>query len=134
MTFNNMLHNMKHDKDPKQVLLDAIGNISGIRFSGYLVVVALYLRPQETEGGMLLSDQTRKEDEYQNKVGMVIKMAPLAFDGEEKAWDDDKLPQVGDWVLFRPMDGLNMQINGHPCKVFESCQIRGQTDNPDSVI
>jgi len=134
MTFNNMLHDMDHKVDPKQVLWESVGDISKIRFSGYLVVVALYLRPQETKGGMLIADQTRKEDEYQNKVGMIIKMAPLAFDGEEKAWDNEQPPQVGDWAIFRPMDGLNMQINGHPCKVFESCQIRGQTEDPDSVI
>lgn len=134
MTFNNMLHNMKHDKDPKEVIREAIGDISGLSFSGFQVVVAMYLRPQQTAEGMMLSDQTRKEDEYQGKVGLVITMGPLAFNREEPAWHDEIVPVVDDWVAFRPMDGMNMQINGHPCKVFESAQIRTILQNPDSVI
>lgn len=54
---------------------------------------------------IVASEQTKKEDLYQGKVGLVIKLGSHAFvdDGDMKY--HDFRPKVGDWVQFRASDG-----------------------------
>lgn len=136
MTVNKTLHNMEHDTDPKQTVLDAVGNLSdsAILLSGMQVLIGTYLRPERTASGLLQAAITRREDEYQGKVGLILKVAPLAFSGEQIAWPNEVAPKVGDWVIYRVHDGFMTTINGHPCRLMESGQIRGIVFNPDMVL
>ena len=134
MTFNPTLHNMKHDKDPREAIIEAAGDVSSMRLSGFQVLVGTYIRPEMTIGGLMVSETTRKEDQYQGKVGVILKIGTLAFEGEELSWPDEVVPKVGDFVFYRVHDGFMMDVNGHPCRILESKQIRGVIDNPDIVI
>lgn len=66
-------------KDPKQALFDAVGDVSGYDIFHNQVLVAIYVRPNITAGGIWRPDENVKEDEYQGKVGLVIKTGPAAF-------------------------------------------------------
>ena len=64
---------MEHDVDPREGLLKKIGDLSKVEVFNNQILVAVYLRPEKTKSGILLPGQTRDEDKYQSKVGLVIK-------------------------------------------------------------
>lgn len=128
-------HSMEHDVDPKQTVLDAVGDIEAVEITGVQILVGTYLRPEKTSGGILLTDTIRDEDIYQGKVGMVLKVAPGAFvDGGPDAKFNGFIVKPGDWVFYRVADGFSMSINSHHCRLLEDVHIRGRVPHPDIII
>ena len=123
---------MKHDADPKQEIMKELGDLSEIEIFNNEVLVAIYIRPEKTKGGILLTATTRKEDTYQSKVGLVIKAGNSAFE-EDGKWFRGVSVQVGDWVLFRPSDGYEMQVGERRVRLFPDTAIRGKVLNPDLI-
>lgn len=133
MGLDKSLHNSKHDVDPKTAIVEAIGALTGYALSGHQVLIGIYVRPAATVSGFIHHNTARKEDEYQGKVGIILKMGPLAFSELAPAWPDQKTPAVGDWVGFRQMEGVARSINGKMCKIFEDKQIRELLPHPDFI-
>jgi co-chaperonin GroES (HSP10) len=125
---------MQHDNDPKQDLIDRIGDIAELHLAHNLILVAMYIRPEKTASGLFLPDETRKEDEYQGKVGLVLKKGPIAFvdDAVNKFGGFDVT--VGDWVGFRTSDGFQTSINGVLCRLLEDSHIKSKIPSPDYVF
>ena len=92
---------MMHDKEPAQDLKDKLGNLDDVELFQNQVLVAVYVRPEKTKSGIYLTNQTRKEDEIQGKVGLVVKKGPAAFVDPTNSWFDGIEVDVGDWVFFR---------------------------------
>lgn len=130
-----------HDVDPKQVILDKVGDLSGVEVFGSDVLVALYSPPEKTKSGLIISDNTRDEFRFQGKVGLIIKMGNTAFVDEngEKFRDIN----VGEFVVFRPSDGWPMQLNTMKsriskdgivdCRVITDINIRCRVNHPDVI-
>lgn len=123
---------MHHDEDPAKDILEKIGDISGFDLFGPKVLVAIYVRPQKTKGGIYLTDRVRDEDLYQGKVGYVLKVGPGAFDDSE--WFGDVQIKVGDWVGFRASDGAALMVNGVNCRLLEDVRIYGKAAHPDLIF
>lgn len=122
--------------DPKKALIDSIGDISGIEMFHNLVLVATYIEPEKTAGGIIKPDRTLAENRFQGKCALVLKMGPLAF-------KDDNIAKFGgmklneyDWVMVRPSDGLELftilpgTSAGTCCRIFEDINIKGRVSNP----
>lgn len=124
---------MAHDTDPRDEKLRELGDISGFEVSRNDVLVAIYMRPQKTKSGIILTDQTVDEDRYQSKVGLVVGMGPSAFDEDYKAKFGDTVYELNDWVVFRPSDGWNITVNGVLCRMLDDTRLRGRVDQPDLV-
>jgi co-chaperonin GroES (HSP10) len=69
---------MEHEIDPKEKLLTDLGDLSGIEIFNNQVLVAVYIRPNKTKSGIILTDETVNEDRYQGKVGLLVGMGPAA--------------------------------------------------------
>ena len=73
------------------------------------VIVAKWIR--ETLGrvggktSLIAAEQTQKEDRYQGKTGLIIKLGSHAFVDEGDLRFYDFRPKEGDWVQFRNSDG-----------------------------
>src|SRR6516225_9644376 len=130
---------MLHEEDPKEVILRKVGDISGLKVWGNDVLVAIYQRPEQTKGGLFITDEARDEDKSQGKVGLVIKMGPVAYvDDEGRKYRDIN---VGDWVVGRAGDGWAVTLNTRrgnlskdnivPCRVFVDHSLRLGPDHPD---
>ena len=63
---------MTHAIDPKKEIWDQLGNIDDIELFNTQVMVAIYVRPEKTASGLFLAAQTRDEDKWQGKTGLVI--------------------------------------------------------------
>ncbi len=124
---------MSHDVDPAKDLLKKVGTLDGVEIFNNQVLVAVYIRPERTKGGIVLPDQHRAEDKNQGKIGLVLRQGPLAFVDETKTWFSDVEISDGDWVVFRPSDGWAVTINGVLCRVLDDVNIRGRVTHPDQI-
>jgi hypothetical protein len=132
-------------------LMPAIQAISLLRNR---VLVATYVEPEKTGGGIILTQKTGEENRWQGKVGLVLKMGPVAFDFEEvcdrigairaaapedteipfedaelAAWSEFNIPQIGDWVAYRASETHELGVEVAP-GICASCRII----NDESII
>lgn len=124
---------MAHAEDPRQKLLNAIGNMTNIAVMGCQVIVATYKRPEATQGGIITKINTEKEDEFQSKVGLVVKLGPRAFVEDADAKFGEPVPKLWDWVIFSPDKGLASSIRGVHCRFLQDVHIDAIIENPDDI-
>lgn len=124
---------MDHVNDPKEKLLRDLGDISKVEIFNNQLLVAVYIRPEKTKGGIYLTDKAKDEDKYQSKVGLVVGIGPSAFVDDSQAWFKNVSVKVGDWVLCRPSDGWTLEVNGALCRILDDTVVRGKIDRPDRV-
>lgn len=127
------MHEMHHDTDPREELE---GQVAGF-IDAYLplwdnVVCAIYVRPNKTKSGIILSDKRSDEDVYQGCVGLIISMGPDAAAMKDK--DGKPTFSIGDWVRFHPEDGDRMSLGGVPCREFEARHLQGKLLLPDVIF
>lgn len=124
---------MLHEKDPKDALMEQVGNLSGVHIFNMKVLVAVYIRPEKTKGGLFLSEKSRDEDRFQSKIGLILKKGPTAFVDEDGKWFSGLDVKEGDWVVFRPSDGWGLTINGTMCRMLDDMSVQGKVDHPDQI-
>lgn len=125
---------MLHEGDPRDELMKSVGDLSRIKLFNNHVLCAVYKRPEKTKSGIYLTDNTRKEDEYQGKVAVVLKKGPMAFQDDANTSFNGQDVEVGDWVVFRVSDGWQVTVNGVLCRMLQDIQIRMTIDSPDVVF
>jgi len=124
---------MEHAGDPRDELVTSLGDLDTLKIYNNWILCAVYKRPEKTASGIYLTDGTRKEDEYQGKVGLVVKKGPIAFVDDANTSFFEQNVNVGDWVVFRPSDGWSLNVNGVLCRMLQDTQIRLVVDTPDMV-
>lgn len=126
---------MVHKEDPIAEIAEKLALIlPGITMLGADVLLAIYVRPTITAGGIHLADATRNEDVYQGKVGLVLKMGPIAFEDDDNHRFGGVKPKEGDWVAVRVGDTFQLSLGDWPCRIAEDINIRAILTDPDSII
>ena len=125
---------MSHIEDPANEIRKRIGDISKIEVLHNQILVGVYIRPEKTKGGILLTSQTRDEDRYQGKAGLVLKKGPLAFVDDDNNKFHGQNVDVGDWVFYRVSDGFPLVFNGTLCRLLEEVHVKGKIPSPDVVF
>ena len=127
---------MQHFVDPVEEITERIGDLSEVVVPFNKILIGIYLRPGKTKSGLHLPDQYRAEDVYQGKSGLILKRGPMAFVDDERVKFNGLDPQVGEWVVFRPSNGLKLDIRhqeGH-CILLTDTQIELVIPTPDLVF
>lgn len=124
---------MEHEADPAEALKKELGDTSSVEVFNNQILVAVYIRPQKTKSGIILTSQTTDEDRFQSKVGLVIKKGPQAFKDSSGEWFDDVEINEGDWIVFRPSDGWGITVNNVLCRMIDDVNIKARVDQPDRV-
>lgn len=130
---------VQHDKDPKLDILERIGEVPAgvVQFSQILVAIYMPPRVTKSSGGVIFTDQISDEDwgeaQAQGKTGLVVSCGPQAYVDDESVKFHGTRNEVGDWVWFRPSDGMPCEINGVFCRVFSERHIIGKIPHPDYV-
>ena len=125
---------MHHAADPRDELTYAVGDLSKIQVFNNYLLCAVYKRPEKTASGLYLSDTTRKEDDYQGKVILVLKKGPLAFVDDDNTAFAGQNVDVGQWVVVRSSDGWKLNVNGQLCHMIQDTQVRMVIPEPDVVF
>lgn len=114
---------------PKEAHLHHLGKFSP-KVLHAQVVVMTYIQPERTANGLYLPERAREEDRFQGKGGLVVAMGPLAFKDDGVAQFGGVKPEIGDWVMTRPSDGMEFFFNGCSLRIFEDTSIRAIIDDP----
>jgi co-chaperonin GroES (HSP10) len=117
---------MKREKDPRELILHSMGDISGYEIANNEVLVATYRRPEKTSGGIVLTRSNLEEDLYQSKAGLIVKMGPTC---------DFPTMQIKlhDWVVIRPSDGWALEVNFVHCRLVMDKYVRARIKDPAMV-
>jgi co-chaperonin GroES (HSP10) len=117
----------------KETLLTKIGDISAYsELFPTKILCAVFVR--EKIGSIITSSGSQKEDVYQGKSFLVLKLGAAAFLNTEGVDFHGFSPKVGDWVEARPADGEHLQLNGQDCRIFHERDIRGILSDPTIVF
>lgn len=134
MKINNIeLSERSATADFKTLVLRDIGNLSNFIVLGSDVLVATYVKPRKTAGGILLPDKSVDEDRYQGKIGLVLKLGESAFKYSGPFAYEGTVPKVGQYVAFHTSDTREIGIRGVSCRTIDSQLIRMIVPDPDSV-
>ncbi len=120
-------------EDPRKFFLDEMGDLSAIRVAHNLVLVKIYERSTVSKGGIIRTDNAKKEDIWQGVVGLVLKKGPLAFVDDDKAKFSGFGIEVGDWVFFSTPDTSRIHVKGKECRIMQDVNIKGVIEHPDMV-
>lgn len=125
---------MVHATDPREAILaQTRAYVDNMDVLGARLLIATYIRPEKTAGGIILTAKTRDEDDYQGKVGLVLKLGPIAFtEDADHQWGDVK-PKVGDWVLVSIGDTRRLQVGQNPCRFVQDVNVQAIIKDPDAV-
>lgn len=125
---------MVHPVDPREQLLNDIGDISGFEIYNTQVLLGIYERPEFTKGGIALPQKYRQEDQYQGKAMLILAIGSAAFtEGDENWRGGAEPPKVGDWIAIRPSDGWPISINGKLCRMITTGAVRMKIPAPDAI-
>jgi co-chaperonin GroES (HSP10) len=122
--------------DPVEEIMDKIGDLTDFVIPFNKILVGIYMRPEKTKSGLILTDKYREEDRWQGRAGVILKRGPMAFIDDDRVKFNGLDPQVGEWVCFRPSDGMKLDIRhkeGH-CILLSDIQIQLVIPAPDLVF
>jgi co-chaperonin GroES (HSP10) len=123
-----------HDEPPRDVIWREVGPLDKIHPIHSQVLLALYIRPAtRTTGGIEIPETAVDEDRYQGRVGLVLKLGPRAFVDEGGAAFHGFAAKPGDWVVYRPSDGMRFQIGKRDCRLIPDVGVKMILDEPDEV-
>ena len=132
-----------HERDPRDVIMEMAGDLSDVEVFNNQVLVGVYIRPEKTKSGLILTHQTTDEDKYQSKTGLILKIGPTAFEDPKGVWFSDIVFGEGDWVVYRPSDCWSLTLVSHDpktgekrellCRLMDDTVIRMRAQSPDRV-
>lgn len=120
--------------DPKQGIIEAVGDVSGVDVLTDLVLVGTFIRSERRASGLLLPKEHLQEDEFQGKVGLVLKKGPLAYGDWEEGDELGQNAQLHTWVVFAIKDTWPIQVNGVACRVVPYDKLRMRLTDPTAVF
>lgn len=115
----------------KNLVLKSLGDLSGITLLADNVLVATYVKPRKTSGGIIMPDNTVTEDRYQGKIGLVIKIGEGAFKYVGGYKYEGTVPKIGEYVAFHTSDAREMGLNGVSVKFVPDSLVRMILPDPD---
>lgn len=113
-------------------------DLSAVRLMTNQMLVIGHKLPTKTAGGILLADQTKEEDRWQGKVGLVLAMGPTCFVDDDINKFGGSRAAVGDWVVTRSVDGHEIKLGnrseGVICKIIRDTHVEMVVKDPDQVF
>lgn len=128
------IEQISQSADPKAAIIEAVGDTSSVDVLSDLVLVGTFIRNEKTRGGIVLPQEYLKEDEFQGKVGLVLKCGPLAWAEWEPDEERGTNAQIHSWVVFHIMDTWPLQINGVACRLVPYEKLRLRISDPKMVF
>lgn len=104
------------------------------------VIVAKFQRTHlGTSGKLLAAPATSREDRWQGKVGLVIKLGNHAFHDDSDASFFGFSLTVGNWAVYRNTDGFDFDIcipgttDRIECRRLKDGEVFGKVQRPDLI-
>ena len=129
-------------EDFRKTVYERIGHlIDDVEIFHSQILVAKFMRTKHS-ANIIATANSEREDRYQGKVGLVLKVGPGAFQDNPGTGDYFHGVSVkpGDWVHYRYSDGADFNIrpsgsdaNKVECRLLEDSSIKGRLSRPDLI-
>lgn len=130
------LMQISESHDAKEALITALGSaLDKIKVFGPQVLVATYIAPTKTKGGILRPQGNITEDLYMGILGLVVKKGPLAFQDDKDLkieWKGQDV-KIHEWCIFRFSSAWEFHLNGVSVRLIEDRDIRAVVDDPEVI-
>ena len=109
-----------------------VGDLSKIHPMFNMVLIATYVRPNKSAGGIILTPNAVEEDVWQGKVGFVLKCGPDAFkdDPDQGVFFNGQSADLDDWVVFKTGDAWQLTVGDWPCRLVRDSGIKMKITDP----
>lgn len=97
------------------------------------ILVAIYIAPAITPGGIHKPDSLVDEDRWQGKVGLVLKKGSMAFQNDGRNDFKGQNVEPGEWIMYRVSDGFAVDIGGVHCRLIEDIHVKGRVTSPEII-
>lgn len=125
------------EKGPREAIREALGDMSWYEVFHNLLLIATYIRPEITPGGVLLPDRTLAEDRFQGVAGMVLRIGPAAFKDEGHIKFYGVTVKEGDWIVYKPSEAMEQHVrkqgtgnDGVSVRLIQDIHIKGRVPDP----
>lgn len=82
----------------------------GIQPTEYNVLIVPAVTEEVTKGGIILTSQTKQQQDISGVQGRILAISPHAFSYVD-SWGDGQKPEIGDVVLFAKFAGTLVEGN-----------------------
>tara|TARA_R110000764_G_scaffold27866_1_gene65710 strand:+ start:456 stop:878 length:423 start_codon:yes stop_codon:yes gene_type:complete len=100
--------------------------------TGYKLLIALPEVEEATEGGIIKSAESQREEAIATVVGWVMSMGPDAYVNYGR-FPNGPYCQVGDWVVFRAFSGTRLKIHGKEFRLINDDTVEAVVEDPRGV-
>lgn len=121
------------EKQRDMILAEVESNLPKIRLSRNRLLVATYVEPKTTKGGIILAQKTLDENRFQGKVGLVLALGPMAFKYDDPEGCQTEAPKVGDWIFYRTSDTFETGFSGVFSRVIKDDHVIGVVEDPTII-
>lgn len=132
----NTLLALAQAPDIKQALIDRTAAVvEGYKLFDDDVLLATYVEPEKTGGGILKIQKSLDESRFQGKVGLLLKAGPAAFKYDRSGvykFEGD-VPDIHSWCVYRMSDGWEISLHGVSCRIIRANALRGVVANPTDI-
>jgi co-chaperonin GroES (HSP10) len=122
---------------PKQALLEALGDVSWYEPFHNLVLIATYVPPETSAGGIIIPDRSLAEARFQGVAGLVLRRGPAAFRDEGHVKFYGVMVEEGDWIVYKPSDAMEQFVrkqgsgsDGVSVRLIQDIHIKGRVPDP----
>ena len=101
--------------------------------TGWRVLILPYQGKMKSDGGILLTNQTRQTESLATVCGYVLRIGPDAYKDKNKFSAGDWCKQ-GDWVIFGRYAGSRFKIEGGEVRLLNDDEILATISDPADII
>lgn len=120
--------------NPFEEILKKVGDLADVEVLFNYVLLAAFVKPERTRGGIILTDSSKEEDIWQGKTGMVLKLGKDAFQDDETTVFNGQTAEVGEWVVFKLGDAWKLTVREWPCLLVRDSSIKMKVTHPSIIV
>jgi co-chaperonin GroES (HSP10) len=108
---------------------EEIAKFDDMQVDGWDIILRLYIRPNKTRGGIIITDNSQDEDQYKNCVGLVVKIAPACY--LDPRYDQSgPWCKVGEWRTFPRHAGYKIFYKDIPIFIIKEDAVGPRVPDP----
>jgi len=100
---------------------------------GYKILIALPVPKETTDGGIIKSEQTLRNEEVGSIIGYVLSVGSDAY-SDPKRFPSGPFCKEGDWVLMRSYSGTRFLAHGKEFRLINDDSVEAVVEDPRGIV
>ena len=100
---------------------------------GYKILIALPEPDEKTDGGIIKSEQSLRDEEVGSIVGYVLSVGPDAY-SDPKRFPSGPFCKEGDWIVMRSYTGTRFMVHGKEFRLINDDSVEAVVEDPRGIV